>query len=291
MRKPYLTFIFVLLLASAGLAQEHKGGYNAVRTKVKANQFLDQQWYLGFKAGPTLGQASPRKRYGILTPTNYAADANDKKYASFKELGIQTAIEITYYYKGFYFSVQPSYTSSFFTYTNEYKWNDTQNQAVSLTQKYDHEQKIETADFPFLVKYDVVGNKLRPFVQVGTFYSLILNATKTVTVSSIDQASGGTNSGSGEPLILGTKDLFNNYWGIMGGVGLNYQPGNIRLTLEANYKQSLSNITNPKNRFSNDRLAGIGEAQDDLDLRNICITAGVLFPLRFISKSFKSNDR
>jgi hypothetical protein len=77
----------------------------------------------------------------------------------------------------------------------------------------------------------------------------------------------------------------------MGGVGLNYQPGNVRLTLEANYRQTLSNITNSQNRFSNDRLAGIGESQDDLNLKSISITAGILFPLRYVSKSFKSNDR
>jgi hypothetical protein len=31
--------------------------------------------------------------------------------------------------------------------------------------------------------------------------------------------------------------------------------------------------------------------QDDLNLKNITISAGVLFPLRFLSGSFKSNDR
>ncbi len=285
---------FILLncwVLTKTVAQEKKLTFNAAKNKVKTNQFLDQQWWLGFKAGTTLAEASPRKRYTILTPTNYSSDINDKKYGSFKQIGIQTTVEITYYYKGFYFSVQPSYASSIFSYSNGYKWTDIQNSSVVLAQRYEQEQKVETADFPFIVKYDIAGNKLRPFAQVGVYYSLVLNATKNVTITNTDQAAGGVNQVSGEPLILGVKDLFNNHWGVMGGVGLNYQPGNVRLTLEANYRQTLSNITNAQNRFSNDRLAGIGEAQDDLHLRNISITAGILFPLRYISKTFKSNDR
>jgi hypothetical protein len=61
--------------------------------------------------------------------------------------------------------------------------------------------------------------------------------------------------------------------------------------LDATYRQSLSNIANPQNRFSNDRLSGIGDAQDDLNLKNIMVSAGVLFPMRYLSSSFKSNDR
>ncbi len=290
-RWPITFLLLICFVLTKAVAQEKKLAFNAVKSKVRTNQFLDQQWWLGFKAGTTLAEASPRKRYSILTPTNYSSDANDKKYGNFKQTGIQTTVEITYYYKGFYFSVQPSYTSSIFDYSNGYSWKDAQNSSVVLTQNYEQEQKVETADFPFIIKHDIGGNKLRPFGQLGVYYSLILNATKNVIVTNTDQAAGGVNQVSGEPLILGVKDLFNNHWGVMGGVGLNYQPGNVRLTLEANYRQTLSNITNSQNRFSNDRLAGIGEAQDDLNLRNISITAGILFPLRYISKSFKSNDR
>ena len=126
---------------------------------------------------------------------------------------------------------------------------------------------------------------------MGVFYSVLLNAVKTVNVSSLDEAAGGTNTITSEPLIVGVKDLFSNYAGWMGGVGASYQLGNVRLVLDASYRQSLSNIVNPQNRFANDRLSGIGDAQDDLNLKNVVISAGVLFPLRYLSSNFKSNDR
>ena len=292
MQKSYL-FILVLLLSSTLLAQEKRSviPFNTTRKKANANQFIEQQWWLGFKAGINWAKASPIKRYTILTPTNYDASLVDKKYDSFKEIGFQTTIEITYYYHGFYFSVQPSYINSIFTYSNQLKWINSANTNQSLTQNYSQSQKVEYADFPFYVKYDITGRNLRPFVQLGMFCSVLLNAQKSVTVSSTDIASGGTNQIDSQPLITGAKDLFGNYWGFTGGAGATYQMGNVRLTLEANYRQSLANIVNAKNRFGNDRLSGIGDAQDDLNLKNIVVSAGVLFPMRYLSTSFKSNDR
>ena len=160
-----------------------------------------------------------------------------------------------------------------------------------LVQNYHHEQKVEFADLPLLVKYDITGSRLRPYVQVGIYYSLLINAIKTVTVTGTDFASGGTNPLNSDPVIVGTKDLFTNYWGLIGGAGVTYQLGNVRLVLDASYRYGMSNIVNAKNRFSNDRLSGIGDAQDDLKLHNIMVTAGVLFPMRFLSTDFKSNDR
>ena len=292
MRTLYIiSLLLALALGTQAQGKKKSGSFNATKTKAGANQFLEQQWWLGFKAGVNLAQADPMKRYTILTPTNYPSSLTDKKYDAFKEIGIQTTVEISYYYKGFYFSTQPSYISSTFTYSNQLKWTNALNANETLTQTYKQSQKVEYADFPFIIKYDITGSKLRPFVQVGVFYSLLLNAVKTVNVSGVDQASGGTNVLTSEPLIVGSKDLFSNYWGLMGGVGASYQLGNVKLVLDASYRQSMSNIANPQNRFSNDRLSGIGDAQDDLKLKNIVVSAGVLFPMRYLSNSFKSNDR
>ena len=94
-----------------------------------------------------------------------------------------------------------------------------------------------------------------------------------------------------DPVIVGVKDMYDNYWGLMAGMGLNYHLGNVRLVLDASYWKGMSNITNVDNRYGNDMLAGIGDAPDDLDLNNIVISAGVLFPMRFLSKSFNTLDR
>ncbi len=200
-------------------------------------------------------------------------------------------MEITFQFKAFSFSTQPTYRQSRFTYSNQFRWTNANDVNGSLDLKYDYEQKVNYADLPLIIKYDITGNKLRPYVQVGIFYSVLIDATQTVLVSGTDKASGGTNQFSNEPVIVGTKDLFHNYWGLVAGTGVSYHLGNVKLLLDASYRKGMSNIANTKNRFSNDRLSGIGVVQDDLKLNNIVISAGVLFPMRFLSSNFKSFDR
>jgi hypothetical protein len=56
------------------------------------------------------------------------------------------------------------------------------------------------------------------------------------------------------------------------------------------YKYGMSNISSTENRYESDRLAGVGDALDDITLDNLSVSLGVLFPLRFLSNSFKSLD-
>jgi hypothetical protein len=270
-------------------SKKRAGGYNAKQNQ--QGQFLDKQWWLGFKAGINLSGPTPIKRYTVMTPTNYAQALNDKSYDSFNKPGGQATLEATFYFKGFSFSLQPTYRHSRFTYSNQFQWDNPENVTERLILTYDQEQKIDYADFPLIVKYDFLKGNLRPYGQVGIFYSLLINANKSVQLSGTDYASGGINEFTNEPVIVGVKDLFTNYWGLMAGMGVNYHLGNVRLVLDVSYWKGMSNITQVDNRYSNDILAGIGDAQDDLNLDNIVISAGVLFPMRFLSNNFNTLDR
>ncbi len=209
-------------------------------------------------------------------------------YDNYSKIGGQASLEVTFNYKNFSISTQPTYRTSIFTYSNEFEWRSTENTNDHLILKYDQSQKVDYADLPLIIKYEITGDKIRPYVQIGVFYSLLVNATKTIDVSGTDFASGGVNQFSNESVIVGAKDLFDNYWGFIGGAGLYYNVGNVRLVLDASYHKGMSNIANVKNRFGNDRLSGIGDAQDDLKLNNIVISAGCVFPLRFLTKGYKS---
>lgn len=290
----YLPVLAFLLLSCIVYAQPKRRPPASFKKKAKEaqNSFLDKQWWIGLKIGPNLTKATPDTRHSILTPTNYAAVLNDKTYDGFKQLGSQATLEITFNYKGIGFSFQPSYRLSRFTYTNQFMWDNSENPAESLVLHYSHEHKVDYADLPLIVKYDFTSNTLRPYIQAGIFYSVLVNANKVVDISGTDFASGGTNEFSSEPLIVGAKDLFyKGYWGIIAGTGLHYNLGNVRLVLDMSYRIGMSNITNTENRFSNDRLSGIGDALDDMKTDNLVVSIGCLFPMRFLSTSFKSTDR
>ena len=254
------------------------------------SKFLDKQWWLGFKAGVNLSNPVPTKRYSVVTPTNYSTTSTQKEYDHFNKPAMQATLEVTFNFKAFAVSVQPTYRSSVFTYNHQMAWQSSENSNDRIELKFDQEQQVDYADLPLLMKYEIFGYKLRPYIQLGVFYSILINATKTVSVSGTDYASGGANSFQNEPLIVGARDLFTNTWGLLGGAGVNYNLGNVRLVLDVSYRQGMSNIVNVDNRFSNDRLNGIGEAQDDLMLHNLVFSAGCLFPLRFLSKNFNSID-
>ncbi|MEQ8425137.1 MAG: outer membrane beta-barrel protein [Cyclobacteriaceae bacterium] len=288
-----LLLLAFIMLTHAGIAQQRKppAGFKR-KAKEQQNSFLDKQWWIGLKIGPNLTKATPDTRYSILTPTNYAQVLTDKQYDGFKKLGSQATLEITFNYKGIGFSFQPTYRLSRFTYTNDFMWNNPENVTEMLQLNYSHEQKLDYADLPFIVKYDITGNTLRPYVQGGIFYSVLVNANKTIEITGTDFASGGTNELSSEPVIVGAKDLFHkSYWGLIAGAGLHYNLGNVRLVFDASYRIGMSNITNTETRFSNDRLSGIGDALDDMKTDNIVLSIGCLFPMRFLSTSFKSIDR
>jgi hypothetical protein len=293
MNRPLLIFVLVIIGSSLYAQSQRKppAGFKR-KAKEQQNSFLDKQWWVGLKVGPNLTKATPETRYSILTPTNYALALNDKKYDGFRKLGSQATLEITFNYKGIGFSFQPTYRLSRFTYTNDFMWNNPENAGEMLELKYEHELKVDYADLPLIIEYDFTSGTLRPYIQGGIFYSRLINANKTIEISGTDFASGGTNELSSEPVIVGATDLFHkSYWGLIAGTGLHYNMGNVRLALDISYRIGMSNVTNTKNRFSNDRLSGIGDALDDMKTDNLMFSVGCLFPMRFLSTSFKSIDR
>src|SRR5882757_8047439 len=205
MRKTLL--LVFLLCGSFAYSQKVKKMGGLKPKPPKQDIFLQKQWWLGFKAGVNLSEAVPVQRYTVLTPTNYPGTQADKAYDGFKKTGSQAALEITFQYKNFSFSTQPAYRQSRFTYTNHFQWISTNDANASLDQQYDFEQKVNYADLPLIIKYEIGSNTLRPYVQVGIFYSLLIDARQTVRISGTDKASGGTKPYSSEPVIVGTKDL------------------------------------------------------------------------------------
>jgi hypothetical protein len=296
MKRLYLILV-CLVLAHGVLAQQSKtpkrkkpASFNKQNSEAEA--FLDKQWWLGFKAGVNLSQAVVTKTYSVVSPTNYDVSTIEKKYSNFKMLGAQAGIEITFFYKGVSISLQPTYRNVKLEYTNHYAWIDSENPNNYLELNYQQEMSMDYVDFPLLVKYNVLNRKLKPYVQAGAYVSTLVNATKSLTVSGIDRASGGENTFENEEISVGAKDLFaSSHWGLLGGIGLNYNLGNVRINLDVQYKYGLSNISSTKDRNSNNQLSGTGDSLDDMTLNNLSFSLGALFPLRFLTSGYKSINK
>lgn len=289
-----LYFFVLCVLIATGLNAQHKNK----RSKLTFNKsgkekdlFLKKQWWVGLKGGPNLSKAVVDKTFSVVSPTNYELSDIRKQYKNYKNLGGQTTLEITFYFRGFSASFQPTYRHARFEYTNDYEWvSDVESRIFEM--KYSQLQKIDYLDLPLVAKYEFGIDRIRPFIQGGFYATKLLNANKIVEVTKTDHASGGLNEIVDDPIIVGAADLFaKNHWGVLIGAGLNYNLGNVRLNFDFQYKYGMSNIASTKNRHGNDRLAGVGDSLDDMKLNTLAISVGCLFPLRFLESGFKSLDK
>ncbi len=296
MKRISLLLLCCLLIVSAHAQEKKRKKLPSPALKEKKAKedakFLNKQWWLGLKGGANLAKVSVEKSYSAIAPTNYDYSDIAKKYTSFDLVGSQLTLEATFYFKGFSLSFQPTYQHTRFIYTNAYAWTSTIETTNHVELNFEQEQKIDHAIIPLVIKYDITGNKLRPYIQVGVYTAMLINANKSVSIEGIDNAAGGVNEFTEESIIIGAKDLFaKNHWGLMGGAGLNYNLGNnVRLNFDVLYRYGMSNIVSTKNRYGSDRLSGVGDVMDDLTLDNLTISAGCLFPLRFLSSGFKTLD-
>lgn len=283
-------FLILLLLALHVCAQRNArkpGSFNHANRA--ANAFLQKQWWLGFKAGPNLSKVVVEKTYHIITPVNYDVNEISKRYKSFRSFGSQVAFEVTFTYRRMSVSFQPTYRTNGFAYSNEYEWANAETPDNRLKLNYEQRQKIAYLDWPLIGKYEFQAGKMRPYVQFGIYSSMRMDATKSVTVTGIDYASGGVNNFRNEPIIIGASDLFAKYhWGLLAGAGVDYPVGNVRINIDLGWRIGMSNIASTKNRYGSDRLSGVGDNLDDIKLQNIAVSVGCLFPLRFLGSGFKS---
>lgn len=274
--------ISMLLTFSEGIAQYK-------RKPNDLDKFLKTQWWLGLRLGGSLTAAVPEDRYSGYSPINYPTSESEKLYDDYASLSGLAGVEITFYHHGFSFSLQPNYRRNKFTYTNAYAWSETSNPDNSLELQYEQDHLIDYIELPIFLKYDLMQGKARPFIQVGAYYAFVVGANKSVDMSGTDSASGTLGPFETQTTTIGAKDLFiKSSTGIAGGVGLSYDVWNVRLVFDAVYRYGLNNVTNVSNRFSSNQLASIGDALDDMKLRNISFSIGCAFPLRFISKNNQS---
>jgi opacity protein-like surface antigen len=289
-------FLLCLIVAVAAFGQEKKrkpSAYNQQKQNKEDEKFLEKQWWLGFKAGANLSKATVDKTYSVISPTNYEPSTIGKKYEDFNLVGSQATLEVSFYFKRFLLSFQPTYQHSRFVYTNAFVWSSDDEVSNRVELNFEQEQKLDHAILPLIIKYDVYGNRLRPYVQIGVYSAILINATKSITAKGIDNAAGGENEFENGAIDVGATDLFaKSHWGLLGGAGVNYNLGNnVRLNLDILYKHGMSNISSTENRYGNDRLSGVGDALDDLTLNNLSVSIGCLFPMRFLSSGFKTLDQ
>ena len=272
-----VALFFIISNASA------QGGFG------RANPFLKTQWYLGFFGGGNLAGTTSQTAFNGYSPINYTisnVEKTDNNYANFRG---QYGLVFMYYTSGFTIGLKPGIHIYGLEHSTSNTWVDSTNPDNTLVVDYKHNTQLNYMEFPLTVQYDLMQERLRPYVGLGGYYGLLLNATRTIERSGTDSASGSTGGFVNQEKTIGVKDLYiTSSVGVMGFIGASYDPGNIRITMDIGYKFGLTNITNTENRYLNNEMSAIGEVQDDQTLQNLYLSMAFVFPLKFISKDFNS---
>ena len=273
-----LTLTLLFLVVSPLQAQ-----YNG---KKSLEGFLDTQFWLGLKLGTNFTQAFPEERITGFSPIDYSTDSLEKSYDDFALPGIHMGLEMTFYYKGFSISFQPTYKRSRYKYSSQLAWQG-ETSGTRFETRYDVEQKLDLIELPLMVKYDVIRTgKIRPFVMAGGFHSIIASAQKEVDITQTDFSSGTPLQSDGGSTILGVSDSFQNFSGVAGGLGVNLDYWNIRTVFEVRYQRGLTAAT--KDNVRQNELASLGETNDEIFLRDLNVSLSFIFPFRFIDSQLKA---
>lgn len=285
---PYFIFAVFFVSLLAGTDANAQGSRRRTPTSRRNAEFLEKQWWIGVRGGLSYSKVKPGDRYSVFSSTEGEPNSLNKKYNGFKGAGALAGLELTFTYKTVSLSFQPNYRRQRFSYSNRYEWKDTSG-VVTFDLNYKQDHQLDYIELPLLIKYDILKNAIKPYVQAGFYYGILSVANKKVEISGTDMASGGTEFKQPD-IMVGAKDLFiRSSIGFMAGAGVSYDVGNIKVLLDVNYRLGTNNITNRKNRYTNNALSGAGDALDDLKLRNISINLGCLLPMRYVNaNNFRS---
>jgi hypothetical protein len=278
----FFALFFALLLVTEAEAQRRLDARGGIES------FLDTQWWLGLKFGTNVTQPFANETYQVTSQINAASETEaTKQYDEFNLIGVQIGLDATYYAKGISFGIQPMYKRIRYSYANRFSW-DNSIQTEAFITNYDVEQALDLVEIPITLKYDIIRfGALRPFVIAAVSSSFLMGANKQLDIRHTDVVLDSRVVG-GE-VSLNVPNEFQGFFSAFGGVCASYDVGNIRLSLDFAYHYGITSAVNKEEIFEENAFFAVGEINDDIFIRNISGSFGVVFPLKFIDNTFQSS--
>lgn len=288
MQKIALLIIIGLFLIGNPLFAQFKS-----KSRNKPNPIASSQWWIGVGGGLNLSSVQVLEKYHVLTPTS--GELPKKDYQNFNKIGTQFNLMLSYSFSNISMVLQPGLSRNNFTYENRQEWQSDQNPENSIYIDNVHLQSFNYFDIPLKIRYSFpVSNVIIPFLQAGGYYSLLVEADKTIESTGVDNASGSANllplDNQADQI---TELIYPANYGLMAGAGLMVPVGDGMAILEANYHRGFRNIVNDELRYTVDKfVTGAYDVPDDWVLSNISLNFTFAIPLKFVtSKDFVPVNR
>jgi hypothetical protein len=187
-------------------------------------------------------------------------------------------------------SVSPiiAFSSVRFGYIDQFTWIDSPNPAVRLSIRTERNSfhTINYLDIPFYLRYQLAyRHKLKPYVLFGAFYNTTISGSKAIDLREFPavEVNGQRTDffGNASNAEISITNLLNrNYYGFVGGAGLNYAYQYFRFSFSVTYRYGINNIINPANRYNNqDLVFGYHDIFDNINLNQLNFQFGVAYTL------------
>lgn len=284
-----ILFIFFVVLSCNFSASFAQGG----KFRNNKNFFSSTQGYIGLWSGINFSAPKIAQAYSDFVLTDAETDilSDSKQYDGVTtNLGSQMGLSAAFAFNKYLtVAFSPSYKTINYQYQSQFSWEDEENSNNYLEQMYQHKQMLHYISLPLLIRYSPAGRRFRPYIQMGGYYDRLLNAQKHVATEGMDHASGSQVNFKEAPQSTDISHLFiKSHAGLLAGAGASYNLGTLIFYVDGQYRYGLHNIVNAKERFSGSRnIYGFGNVLDDLSIRNLEISLGCYFPLKFLTKDFK----
>lgn len=280
MLKHGLLFILLAGLSLSGFAQKGKH---------RPTGFTASQWYVGISTGVNKFQPSVQQSYSEIDLWD-AEELEIKDYSSAEQpMGYQLGLVTIFSPAKFLqLSLNPSYAQQRWGYRTRYAWDDAENQNYAYELDYQHQYTLHYLQLPLTAKYLFLPRRWKPFVQAGIQYQLRVDATKELQSSGIDYTSGSPIALETDTQSTTAVGLFNqSQWAAKAGGGIYYHFTGFMAGIEVNYYYGLGSIVNDQTRYSASRdFQGLGNVLDDIRLSGQEVTFQLVFPMKYLTKSF-----
>lgn len=248
---------------------------------------------MGVKAGLNRSGVSVGDRYSVLAKS-YSDIDYQKEYSKKNKLAPQFSVMVTFLpIRKIGISFQPAFFSYKFSYGNEYTWMTEESSDPYYRLKFSFNNTLNYLELPLLAKYYLIDGNVLAFLQGGGFYGKLLNGNKRIKSTGIDNPGENEVISEQSKQSMDVNDLYiKTYMGWIAGGGVGFKADNFRIALEINYRRGLNNITNEKNRFSNNRLVNAYyDAPDDFSFTNWEASVSCSLPLDNLVHVTKKTDK
>lgn len=252
--------------------------WESIKERAREKYYVAPRFLVGLKFGTNFTMMDPGERYMVLVPIDTGKVNSYYKNYNFNladSRGVQYGLVLEYALtKHLSITIQPAFSSMRFCYKNRFE-------LATVILECTHRHLLGYIEVPVLITYRLVTGKLRPYVQVGGYYSWLQSGEKMLHAVSLPE-------NYEEEAIIGIKRQFKrSNTGFWLGAGLGYELGNgMRLQVELNYRHGMNNIVAKSRRFENQEIMfAYYDVFDDMKPRNWELSVKLLLPLTY--KAFR----